>query len=102
MNTSALDVPKDSIFCAIYDGKSYPIVKDFSMTTVSIRSMSEYLKSENVKLVTMESSTSIWDTMLEEDFDLNLVNPLHIKQMPDRKSNAKDDTIQSVLTQQPL
>jgi hypothetical protein len=29
MKTSGLDVHKDSIFCAIYDGKSYSSVKEF-------------------------------------------------------------------------
>jgi hypothetical protein len=39
MKTSGLDVHKDSIFCAIYDGKSYSPVKEFSTTTVSIREL---------------------------------------------------------------
>ena len=33
MKTSGLGVHKDSIFCAIYDGKSYSIVQEFSTTT---------------------------------------------------------------------
>jgi transposase len=94
MKTSGLDVHKDTIFCAIYDGKSYSAVKEFSTTTVSIRSMSEYLKSEKVGKVAMESTASywvpIWDILWENGFDLKLVNPLHIKQMPGRKSDTKD------------
>jgi transposase len=42
----------------------------------------------------MESTSTywvpVWDILLEMDFDLKLVNPLHIKQMPGRKSDAKD------------
>jgi transposase len=42
----------------------------------------------------MESTSTywvpIWDILWEDDFDLTLVNPLHIKQMPGRKSDAKD------------
>ncbi|MDR1722858.1 MAG: IS110 family transposase [Tannerella sp.] len=63
----------DSIFCAIYDGKSYSVVKEFSTTTVSIRSMSAYLKSEKVKRVAMESTSTywvpIWDILWEDGFD---------------------------------
>ncbi|HPT40705.1 MAG TPA: IS110 family transposase [Candidatus Paceibacterota bacterium] len=94
MKTSGLDVHKDSIFCAIYDGKSYSIVKEFSTTTLSIRSLGQYLKSEDVKNVAMESTSTywvpIWDILYEMGFDLKLINPLHIKQMPGRKSDAKD------------
>ncbi|GHU60431.1 hypothetical protein FACS1894121_0410 [Bacteroidia bacterium] len=50
--------------------------------------------SENVKKVAMESTSTywvpIWDLLSEMEFDLKLVNPLHIKQMPGRKSDAKD------------
>ncbi|MDR2057482.1 MAG: transposase [Dysgonamonadaceae bacterium] len=92
--TSGLDVHKDSIFCAIYDGKSHSAVKEFTTTTVSIRSPGEYLRSEKVKKVAMESTSTylvtIWDIRYEMGFDLKLVNPLHIKQMPGRKSDAKD------------
>jgi hypothetical protein len=51
MKTSGLDVHKDTIFCAIYDGQSYSAVKEFSTTSVSIRSLGEHLKSEKVKSV---------------------------------------------------
>ncbi|MDR0742932.1 MAG: transposase, partial [Tannerella sp.] len=94
MKTSGLDVHKDTIFCAVYDGKSYSVVKEFSTTTVSIRELGSYLQSERVKKVAMESTSTywvpVWDLLWELGFDLKLVNPLHIKQMPGRKSDAKD------------
>jgi len=94
MKTSGLDVHKDKIFCAIYNGKSFSTVKEFSTTTNSIRSMGEYLQSEKVKRVAMESTSTywvpIWDILYEMWFEQKLVNPLHIKQMPGRKSDVKD------------
>jgi hypothetical protein len=54
MKTSGLDVHKDSIFCAIYDGKSYSAVKEFSTTSASIRELGAYLQSENVQRVAMD------------------------------------------------
>ncbi|GHT75558.1 IS110 family transposase [Bacteroidia bacterium] len=94
MKTSGLDVHKDSIFCAICDGKSYSGVKEFTTTSVSIRSLGQYLRSEKVKRVAMESTSTywvpIWDILYEMEFELKLVNPLHIKQLPGRKSDAKD------------
>ncbi|MDR2145060.1 MAG: hypothetical protein LBE91_01190 [Tannerella sp.] len=53
MKTSGLDVHKDTVFCAIYDGESYSVVKEFSTTSTSIRSLGEYMQSENVKKVAM-------------------------------------------------
>jgi transposase len=94
MKTSGLDVHKDTIFCAIYDGKSHFEVKEFSTTTNSIRRMGEYLQSNKVKKVAMESTSTywvpIWDILYEMGFDQKLVNPLDIKQMPGRKSDTKD------------
>jgi transposase len=70
------------------------VVKEFSTTTVSIRALGEYLKSEKVKKVAMESTAPywvpIWDILYERGFELKLVNPLQIKQMPGKKSDAKD------------
>ena len=92
--TCGLDVHKDKIFCAIYDGKKFSEVKEFSTTTNSIRIMGEYLQSESVKQVAMESTSTywvtIWDILYEMGFEQKLVNPLHIKQIPGRKSDVKD------------
>jgi transposase len=94
MKTSGLDVHKDSIFCAVYEGGSYSVVKEFSTATVSIRELGSYLESEKVKKAAMESTSTcrvpIWDILYETGFELKLVNPLHINQMPGRKSDVKD------------
>jgi hypothetical protein len=92
--TCGLDVHKDTIFCAIYNGKSYSEVKEFSTTTNSIRELGNYLRTEGVKKAAMESTSTywvpIWDILCEMEFDLLLVNANFIKQMPGRKSDVKD------------
>ena len=60
MKSSGLDVHKDSIFCAIYNGKEYSEVKEYATTTPQIRQMGEYLLSEGVKKVAMESTSTYW------------------------------------------
>ena len=94
INTCGLDVHKDSIFCAIYNGKEYSEVKEYETTTPSIRQMGEYLRLEGVEKVAMESTSTywvpVWDVLLDMGFDLMLVNPYLIKQMPGRKSDIKD------------
>ena len=44
MKTCGLDVHKDSIFCAVYDGKEYSEVREYDTTTPKIRQMGEYLR----------------------------------------------------------
>ena len=89
-----LDVHKDSIFCAIYNGEEYSEVKEYTTMTGSIYSMGEYLQSEGVNEIAMESTgiyrIAVWDLLLETSFELTLVNPFLIKQMPGRKSDVKD------------
>jgi transposase len=94
MKVSGLDVHKDSIFCAIYDGQVYSEVKEYESMTDSIRKMGEYLQSHGVIHVAMESTSiywiPVWDILEEMGFELLLVNPFLIKQMPGRKSDVKD------------
>ena len=89
-----LDVHKDSIFCAIYNGSEYSEVKEFTTTTPNIYLMGEYLQSEGVEEIALESTgiywIAVWDLLYEMDFSLTLVNPYLIKQMPGRKSDVKD------------
>lgn len=96
-----LDVHKGTIFCAIYDGKLQSEVKEFSTTTISINNMGEYLQSENVEEIAMESTgiywIPVWNILEEMTFNLMLVNPYLIKQMPGRKSDIKDAQWISIL-----
>jgi transposase len=56
--------------------------------------MGEYLQSEEVEEVALESTgiywIAVWDMLYEMGFKLTLVNPYLIKQMPGRKSDIKD------------
>jgi len=58
MEVSGLDVHKESIFCAIYNGKEYSDVCGYKTTTPQIRQMGEYLRTEGVKKVAMESTST--------------------------------------------
>jgi transposase len=94
MITAGLDVHKDSVFCGVYDGKHHSEVKIFDTFSSSIRQLGEYLKTEGVERVAMESTSiywiPVWNVLSEMDFDLMLVNPFLIKQLPGRKSDVKD------------
>lgn len=89
-----LDVHKDTIFCATYNGDKHGPVKEYSTLTTSIRAMGEELRTEGVDSIAMESTgmywIPIWNILEEMGFQLILVNPYLIKQMPGRKSDVKD------------
>lgn len=94
MKTCGLDVHKDSVFCAVYDGKRCEKVQDYATFTQTLCQMGMRLKSENVKRVAMESTgiywIPVWNILEQMGFELLLVNPYLIKQMPGRKSDVKD------------
>ena len=89
-----LDVHKETIFCAIYKGKKPGSVIEYSTLTPSVKAMGDHLRSEGVQQIAMESTgiywVPIWNILEEMGFDLVLVNPYLIKQMPGRKSDVKD------------
>src|SRR5690606_9250641 len=94
MKVCGLDVHKDSIFCAVHNGKKPGEVKEYSTLTASIVDMADYLHSQGVERIAMESTgiywIPVWNILEERGFELMLVNPFLIKQMPGRKSDVKD------------
>lgn len=94
MKVSGLDVHKDTIFCAIYNGKTYGEVVEYLTFSGDIRTMGVHLQTEGVKRVALESTGTywipVWNILEEMGFELMLVNPFLIKQMPGRKSDVKD------------
>lgn len=55
-----LDVHKDTIFCGIYNGKKEEEVKIYVTLTRDIYSLADYLVSEQVTEVAMESTGIYW------------------------------------------
>ena len=74
MKVSGLDVHKDTIFCAIYDGKKYGEVNEFVTFSESIRTMAQMLQQEGVRKIAMESTgiywIPVWNILEEAGFDL--------------------------------
>lgn len=88
-----LDVHKDTIFACVRKGKYQSEVKEFSTLTEGLEELRHWLHGELVYKVAMESTGIYWLPVwraLETDFNLLLVNPYFIKQMPGRKSDVQD------------
>jgi len=89
-----LDVHKDSVFACILDENGEKIFEGrFGTLTPDLDRLRDVLVEHCAGRVAMESTSIYWMPVwrvLEFDFELTLVNPYLIKQMPGRKSDIKD------------
>jgi len=91
-----LDVHKDSITACIMVGhgkQRFKEIRTFPTFTSDIRALATWLRSHQIEFVAMESTGIYWKpvfNILEEGFDLYLVNAQHVKQVPGRKTDVKD------------
>jgi transposase len=88
-----LDVHEKTVVATI-DGEG--IVKEtrtFDTYTSSLRDLRDWLQSNAVTHIAMESTGVYWKpvfNILEEHFKVTLVNARHIKNVPGRKTDKKD------------
>jgi transposase len=89
---AGLDIHKDSIYaCVRADGKK--LVETFGTTVRELLRLGDWLASLAVTVVAMESTGVYWKpiwNVLEDAFQLMLVNAQHIKTVPGRKTDVKD------------
>lgn len=88
-----LDVHKDSIFVCILGDEGIIYQNKFGVLTPELEQMAGEMHRHEVQEVAMESTSIYWLPVwrvLDPYFDLKLVNPYFIKQLPGRKSDAKD------------
>ncbi len=88
-----LDVHKDTIFLCILAENGQSFIKEFGANTPDIIEMRDLLHANQVREVAMESTGVYWIPIwriFQGHFDLKLVNPYFIKQLPGRKTDVKD------------
>ncbi len=92
-----LDIHKKNVVaCLIVSGaETSPVkeVRSFGTMTQDILAMADWLESAGCTVVAMESTGVYWKpvyNLLEEHFELMLVNAQHIKAVPGRKTDVKD------------
>ena len=92
-----LDIHKKLIVaCSIVpgsDGKPRKQVRSFGSMSDDLEKLSTWLTEQGVSHVAMESTGSFWKpvfNVLEERFELLLVNAQHLKAVPGRKTDVKD------------
>jgi transposase len=94
---AGLDVHKKSIFgCVLWfdeKGDKQQEIRSFGAMTAELLQLADWLKQHQVTHVAMEATGVYWRpvwAILEDQFELILVNPHHVKAIPGRKTDAKD------------
>jgi transposase len=94
---AGLDVHKASVTACVRTpgegGEPHQEVRKFSATTRGLLQLRDWLASFAVTLVGMEATGVYWKPvyyMLEDDFELWLLNARHLKNVPGRKTDVKD------------
>ena len=88
-----LDVHKDSVFVCILNENGVVFQEKFGVLTTELEQMLGRMREYDVSEVCMERTSIYWMPIwrvLEPYFDLKLVNPFFIKQLPGKKSDVKE------------
>lgn len=88
-----IDVHKDVIVATIRKSNKDYQTKSFTAFTSSLTELRNWCKTEGVTHIAMESTGIYWKPLfniLEEDFEIILVNARHIKNVPGHKTDKKD------------
>lgn len=94
---AGLDVHKRTVVATVRRvdpaGEVQRRTKTFPTMTRDLIALADWLATQGVSLVAMESTGSYWKpvfNLLEARFEVVLVNAHHIKQVPGRKTDVKD------------
>jgi transposase len=94
---AALDVHKAQVTACVRmpgeDRERCSEVREFSTMVGGLLVLRDWLKAHGVTQVAMEATSVYWKpvwAVLEDDFELLLVNARHVKNLPGRKTDVKD------------
>jgi len=94
---AGLDVHQETVVACrrrlLGDGQAELEVETFQTTSTALRQLSQWLAEWGVTHVAMESTGIYWIpvwNVLEEHFQLVLVNAQHLKKVPGRKDDVSD------------
>ena len=90
-----IDVHQNLIVATIQKGNSLVETREFDGFTSSLKSLRDWCKSEGVTHIAMESTGVYWKpvfNILEEYFEIILVNARHVRNVPGHKTDKKDSS----------
>jgi transposase len=95
-----IDVHQQLIVASIRKSSDEVETREYEAYTSSLTSLREWCKQEGVTHGAMESTGVYWKpvfNILEEDFEIILVNARHVKNVPGHKTDKKDSRLLSKL-----
>lgn len=94
LNAAGIDIGSGSHFVAIPEGRDEFCVREFKSFTTDLYELADWLKHCNITTIAMESTGIYWiplfEILEERGFEVRLVNPKHLKNVPGRKSDVLD------------
>jgi transposase len=94
---AGLDVHKETVVATVRrrrdDGKAHQQTRTYGTMTDQLLELADWLQAEGVTHLAMESTGVYWKpiwNLLEDRFEILLVNAQHIKHVPGRKTDVKD------------
>jgi transposase len=94
---AGLDVHKDTVVACVRIAEGGPARKEtrtFKTTTSDLLNLSAWLSEKQCRHVVMEATgiywRPVWQILSDGEFELVLANAAHVKNVPGRKSDAKD------------
>jgi transposase len=88
-----IDVHQNLIVASVRKSNEEVETREFTAYTSSLTNLRDWCKQEGVTHVAMESTGVYWKpvfNILEEDFEILLVNARHVKNVPGHKTDKKD------------
>ena len=88
-----LDVHKQSVVACIMGKDIKKDIQTFGTYTSELVSLKKWLKDNGITHIAMESTGVYWKpifNILEDEFEILLVNAKHIKNVPGRKTDVSD------------
>jgi transposase len=94
---AGLDVHKETVVATVRrrqaEGKVVQVTRTYGTMTAQLLELGDWLEAEGVTHLAMESTGVYWKpiwNLLEDRFEILLVNAQHIKHVPGRKTDVKD------------
>jgi transposase len=90
---AGLDVHKETVVASVMGSGIKKETKTFATMTNDLIRLKQWLKERGITHVAMESTGVYWKpifNILEDTFEVMLVNARHVKNVPGRKTDVKD------------
>jgi len=91
---AGIDIGSKSHFVAVSPNLDDTPVREFSCFTIDLEHMANWLKKIGIKTIAMESTGVYWipayEILESRGFEVFLVNPRHLKNVPGRKTDVID------------